>query len=151
MTAWLSNILLWVSLTKIILGTFSDRQGESEACRDYGPDLVWQKAPTPQNYYFLEKIIPQTKSILTVDLHRLERLRIGLEKPGQDRGFEVFPLVHCVAYNETYKTRFYEKVGDRQYRQRELSRDLMKKLDRDRRKSRPIRFTSQVFFSIFSL
>ena len=64
-------------------------------------------------------------------IDRLERLRYGLEKPGQDRGFAVFPLVYCVAYNETYKTRFYEKVGDRQYRQRELSRDLMKKLDRD--------------------
>ena len=68
---------------------------------------------------------------MTVQLLRLERLRIGLEKPGQDRGFEVFPLVHCVAYNETYKTKFYEKVGGRRYRQRVVSRDLMKKLGRD--------------------
>jgi len=62
---------------------------------------------------------------------RLERLRYGLEKPGQDRGFAVFPLVYCVAYNETYKTRFYENIGSRGYRKRELSRDLMKLLDRE--------------------
>ena len=64
-------------------------------------------------------------------IDRLERLRYGLEKPGQDRGFAVFPLVYCVAYNETYKTRFYEKLGARGYRKRELSRDLMKLLDRE--------------------
>ena len=34
-------------------------------------------------------------------------VRRGLEQPGQDRGFWVFPLVYCVAYNETYQTMFY--------------------------------------------
>ena len=42
---------------------------------------------------------------------RLKKLRYGLEKPGQEFGFWVFPQVYCVAYNETYKTMFYKQQG----------------------------------------
>ena len=42
---------------------------------------------------------------------RLKKLRYGLEKPGQEFGFWVFPRVYCVAYNETYQTVFYQQQG----------------------------------------
>ena len=58
-------------------------------------------------------------------------MRYGLEKKGQTNGFWVFPLVFCVAVNETYKTRFYRESGSGGYKEVEMSRKLMKKLGRD--------------------
>ena len=69
--------------------------------------------------------------ILLSILYRLEKLRYGLEQPGQDRGFHVFPLVYCVAYNETYKTRFYKKSLTGSYMQTGATLNLMKKINRD--------------------
>ena len=74
------------------------------------------------------EIINSVKKII---LHRLASLRYGLEKKGQTNGFWVFPLVFCVALNETYKTRFYRESGSGSYREEGMSRKLMKKLGRD--------------------
>ena len=43
----------------------------------------------------------------------------------------MFPLVFCVALNETYKTRFYRESASGSYREEGMSRKLMKKLGRD--------------------
>ena len=73
-------------------------------------------------------MIPKKKIIS----HRLKSLRYDLpEKPGQTFGFDVFPLVFCVAHNETYKTRFYRKSGPNRYLEEEMSQRLLKKMGRD--------------------
>ena len=61
---------------------------------------------------------------------RLAALRIGMEKPGQERGFWVFPRVYCIAYNETYQTKFYQKQGHH-YKEVQGSRQIMKQLGRE--------------------
>ena len=61
---------------------------------------------------------------------RLAALRQGLEKPGQERGFWVFPRVYCVAYNETYHSKFYQRHGDR-YKEVPVTQAIMKQLGRE--------------------
>ena len=61
---------------------------------------------------------------------RLVALRRGLEKPGQEKGFWVFPRVYCIAYNETYQTRVYQQQGE-QYVEVPISRPIMNQLGRD--------------------
>jgi len=56
--------------------------------------------------------------------------RKGREIEGQDRGFWVFPQVYCVAYNETYNTKFYKKQGSK-FRELPPSVDLFKKMGRE--------------------
>ena len=43
---------------------------------------------------------------------KLADLRHGKAKPGQTKGFWVFPIVYCVAYNETYQSKFFLKNGE---------------------------------------
>jgi len=56
--------------------------------------------------------------------------RRGRELDGQDRGFWVFPHVYCVAYNETYRTKFFrkEKKG---FNEVPASRQLFNKMGRE--------------------
>jgi len=62
--------------------------------------------------------------------NRLAAIRHGREKPGQVRGFWVFPQVYCVAYNETYKTVFYQQEGNN-YRELVGNSNLFRKMGRE--------------------
>jgi len=64
---------------------------------------------------------------------RLKALRRGLDNPGSQHGFHVFPLVYCIAYNETYRTKFYKQHGPsgNKYSEVPVRKDIMQQLGRD--------------------
>ena len=95
-------------------------EGEGEEGGGAGPGLVRRQAPglqVPRPLLLLPSHPPSPSS------------RKGREVEGQDRGFWVFPQVslasrrvtpstqvYCVAFNETYKTKVYQRSGEGEFR-----------------------------------
>jgi len=61
---------------------------------------------------------------------RLAALRQGEEGQPGERGFQVFPQVYCVAYNESYQTKVYEFNGNA-YQERPMTRNILAALGRE--------------------